>query len=467
MTVISKLTLNNKDITKYDNSIVSNITLNNENFHFANGREIEHSICKNSVAEPIIDMQISGNSIQDGTPTLEMPIDIESVGEKTKNIVDLSKAISPSTTPHVTYNYDNKTGTIEYTNTPTQYDYLMIYLERDVGFKFELGKTYYFGAVVTVSDKQTTNETRIRFGIDTATDDYFRELQAKQNGQYVLKNSFVYDGQATIRLLIHGNIGSLEPAKVKFENVYVSEVDEFEPYGKYKIPIKVTGNNLVDYANDINIYLDEPLRKIGEYADYIDYKNKKVVRKIVARVFKGTETFNTLPSQPYPYTFYIIGGAGLVIDDLCLCTHLEHQSNFSYTREGNNKFRVFNSESNNSSRIGFRFYIDNAIVYTVNEVKALFTEYYNAGNPIVFYYAHADGLETEEPIIIPEISTFDGTTIFGIDTTIVPSDINIKYWKQIGIPQPVSEVVKEDKSVKIISSGSTVVQTNSNLTIGV
>ena len=29
-----------------------------------------------------------------------------------------------------------------------------------------------------------------------------------------------------------------------------------------------------------NIYLDEPLRKVGDYADYIDFKNQKVVRKV-------------------------------------------------------------------------------------------------------------------------------------------------------------------------------------------
>ena len=29
-----------------------------------------------------------------------------------------------------------------------------------------------------------------------------------------------------------------------------------------------------------SIYLDEPLRKVGTYADYIDFENKKVVRNI-------------------------------------------------------------------------------------------------------------------------------------------------------------------------------------------
>ena len=54
-------------------------------------------------------------------------------------------------------------------------------------------------------------------------------------------------------------------------------------YGKYKIPVKV--NNTVT-----KIYLDEPLRKIGDYADYIDFKNQKVIRKVKVVDDTGTLT---------------------------------------------------------------------------------------------------------------------------------------------------------------------------------
>ena len=41
-----------------------------------------------------------------------------------------------------------------------------------------------------------------------------------------------------------------------------------------------------------NIYLNEPLRKIGEYSDYIDFKNGKVVRKVGSYTFLGSEDFD-------------------------------------------------------------------------------------------------------------------------------------------------------------------------------
>ena len=43
-----------------------------------------------------------------------------------------------------------------------------------------------------------------------------------------------------------------------------------------------TLNHYVPYVGPTttNIYLDEPLRKIGDYSDYIDFKNQKVYRNV-------------------------------------------------------------------------------------------------------------------------------------------------------------------------------------------
>lgn len=59
-----------------------------------------------------------------------------------------------------------------------------------------------------------------------------------------------------------------------------------ENYGKYKIPINVN-NNIT------NIYLDEPLRKIDGYSDYIDFINGKIVRNIKKIVLDGSEDWYT------------------------------------------------------------------------------------------------------------------------------------------------------------------------------
>lgn len=58
---------------------------------------------------------------------------------------------------------------------------------------------------------------------------------------------------------------------------YSSKLQEYRPYEK---------------TSHIIAYLDEPLRKIGNYADYIDYKNQKVVRTIFCYKFTGKEYWN-------------------------------------------------------------------------------------------------------------------------------------------------------------------------------
>ncbi|MBR6504349.1 MAG: hypothetical protein IKT41_01290, partial [Clostridia bacterium] len=63
---------------------------------------------------------------------------------------------------------------------------------------------------------------------------------------------------------------------------------ECVPYGKYKIPVKVSdelGNSIVT-----NIYLNEPLRKRGNYVDYIDFGKQKEFRNVVVLDDTGTLT---------------------------------------------------------------------------------------------------------------------------------------------------------------------------------
>ena len=168
----------------------------------------------------LVDYKIFGDSVQDITTT---------------NLADLSKLFVPSSTQHVKYNYDNTKGSLELTSTPTAYDYSYLYLQRDLGIEFELGKTYYYGADITVSGKQTNEQTTILFGI-TYTGGTLDYTPITENGTYQLRGTFTYTGQETIRLMLNFNYGSIEPAQVKFENIYFSEVDGFEPFDKTPTP---------------------------------------------------------------------------------------------------------------------------------------------------------------------------------------------------------------------------------------
>ena len=75
--------------------------------------------------------------------------------------------------------------------------------------------------------------------------------------------------------------------------VYIREIQlefgdtstSYEPYGKYKIPVTLTA----DSTETTDIYLDTPLAKSGDIADYIDYAAQK------RRNSDGTESSVTLP----------------------------------------------------------------------------------------------------------------------------------------------------------------------------
>jgi len=90
--------------------------------------------------------------------------------------------------------------------------------------------------------------------------------------------------------------------RVQLEKVKTST--EYEPYG-YKVPITVcdnlvfkpqigSGDTATEYepynATTYNIYLKEPLRKLGSTADYIDCTTGEVVRYIKVKDTTGTKS---------------------------------------------------------------------------------------------------------------------------------------------------------------------------------
>ena len=61
------------------------------------------------------------------------------------------------------------------------------------------------------------------------------------------------------------------------KNIQLEEASTENFYEPYITPVQT------------DIYLDEPLRKVGEYADYIDFKGQRVVRKVGVSDNTGTK----------------------------------------------------------------------------------------------------------------------------------------------------------------------------------
>lgn len=353
----------------------------------------------------LMDYKLFGNSEQDGTPTTDTPIEIESVGDKTKNLFDISN-----------YRVTNGNVTIK-DNTITLLNSTEVksYIVYRIPVSEYAGKTIYFSANYTTNlEKLPYHNIRFRRADDTNIEQYSGQPPQGRSYDIPLETDYISLELYAANLFADGT--------VVFSNVMVEVGDtqtEYEQYG-YRIPIKVSN----DTENvTTNIYLDEPLRKIGDYADYIDFKNKKVVRNIkketitsknVGRVSKGNEN-NVIITTDY--------------NDIKISA--DHTSSKDYIKS--NCFGIMQGkisttwvEAYNINTIGKPGLIKQiwigigTNITTTTEAKT----YIDALKPDLYYVLETP---TEETIELPNIPTIKGTTIIEINTEVQPSNLEVVY----------------------------------------
>ena len=299
--------------------------------------------------------KIYGESIQNGIPTPTSPIEIESVGEKTKNLL--------SSTTYGEYN-------------PINLDAGTFFFSVDANTDRQLHLFLY-------------DENKVRLGDTT------NAQQLQSNGRYGYEITI----SSKAKYYMYAWSGSTnEPIKPMLEEG--STATSYEPYG-YKIPITVS--NGTD-TKTTNIYLKEPLRKIREYADYLDLTNKKVVRYVKEDVFTGTETINLDGNNRFQYRFEKTSG-----DGLC------------------NYYKNTNDKSNGIVYLIYTYaaYFSDTRYNTVEEFKNMLATQYNLGNPVkIVWRRHDKQIFSEESIDIPELPSLTGNVTYTIGTSIKPSSIN-------------------------------------------
>jgi len=164
----------------------------------------------------------------------------------------------------------------------------------------------------------------------------------------------------------------------------------------------------ISYYNETtNIYLDEPLRKIDEYSDYIDFINGKIVRQLGEVVFDGSENW--------------------VLADI--------YNNISQFDCSNNLIKIFTQYNNISlfanyfgttARWNKSWLKDNIALHRVNNHKIRiqssnfttledFKEWLSS-NPVTVDYVLAT--PTEEDIELPNINLIEGKNIITIGTEV-------------------------------------------------
>lgn len=267
----NKLTILNKDILRIGESKTYTLKItylnSNENQIIDSGSSISAKIVIEEAKVNINKLIVYGNSIQDGTPSPTNPVAIESLGSKTSNILEYPYETSEKTSAEITWKL-NDDRSISVSGTATGYS--MFVLKNNI--QLEVGKKYYFKASGTYS------------GVSLIFAYYDETGTRKYNG-----NGIVWSAEYTnpeIYLQVNPDItasGKVYPYVVSEQ---YKDLD-YEPFDKYKVTIKLNEEILS------NIYLDEPLRKVGEYKDYIDFDSSKLIRRIGKQLFTGNEEFDS------------------------------------------------------------------------------------------------------------------------------------------------------------------------------
>lgn len=166
-----------------------------------------------------------------------------------------------------------------------------------------------------------------------------------------------------------------------------------------------------------HIYLNEPLRKVGDYADYIDFKNQKVVRNVGETTFNGSETWViTGDVLDGVYKGFAVSNSVYNIPKGTKLICLSDKFPYASGKEANIV------TIGNSSAYGLRIII--GAEYVPDLDVTTFKTWLSANNVKIIYPI---ATPTEEPISLQTLKTVKGTSIMSVDTSIQPSNIKGKY----------------------------------------
>lgn len=371
---------------------------------------LEYSKGKN-----IRNYEIYGNSVQDGTPSVDSPVEIQSVGDL---VTDTESA-----------HYG-------------KYD-----LPITVTGKNLLKYPYYWtsrvrsGIMFTVNEDGTITLSGTTTLTDTAIDDFTLAYETKiKNGTYTVsgcpKGGAVY--KYRIFLHIRDSSGNSRYISDLGNGVTFTVTDTSTMTVSIRIGAEIgTVNNLVfapqielgstttEYepykgSQTTHIYLDEPLRKVGDYADYIDFKNQKVVRNAAEVTLNGSETWSqTADTSEGVYQGFALPNSAYNIpmgNNLACFSNKFPYLSLSSAAEKNTIKMQKNSAYTLRIIIGAEYVPDLEL--------STFKTWLSTNNVKIVYPLAAP---TEESIALPALKTFKGKSIISADTTVLPSNIKVKY----------------------------------------
>ncbi len=178
----------------------------------------------------------------------------------------------------------------------------------------------------------------------------------------------------------------------------------------------LTATEYEQYSGETkHIYLDAPLRKVGDYADYVDFENQKVVRNVIYAKFGQTSSWSTLSGYE---NLIVTTISNSLIGEGYPC--LSNISNFEPGKYSDSTYTGLTSWTAARATIMWR---EDGI--TVDAFKERL-----ATTPMFIICIRAT--PSEEPITVPELSAPNSAGMnVSSGTTISPSSIDLTYYQDI------------------------------------
>lgn len=340
-----------------------------------------------SSGEALDNYKICGNSVQDGNPEPESPIEIKSVGETTINLYDVGDLYIPV-----------KAGEYYQIEYPTEAE-------------------AFFKTIRLYDSNKTLVVTAINYSYKGA---YLKWIVKPQSDGYLL--AYVDKSQGVphedIQLMItKGLTVTLTSDQITNleDNSYtrVSNTSTFPEYvPKYKIPITINGVTT-------DIYLTAPLRKVGNYCDYIDFKEGVVVRHVKRIDASTIKTWTYNAGKLFFMANAIAETPGMIVGNK-MSTHFEMKNIWTLGTEDT----VTTGLYENTSFLTIRYPKYNKVA----DFKNWLASQTAAGTPVYVDYGVVDGVV--ETIDLPQLLTEEGENTINIGTEIAPSSFIVDYWKQ-------------------------------------
>ena len=498
---------------------------------------VENGVISGAIEGSYLNCKIYGNTVHDeGTPSLDNPIDVRSCGDKTKNLFDLNdykeKILIPdgnsqlfkyvdegfiidNTTgssintnwynckikvkPNTTYTLSgaieeksNSSGTyidifeyeqdnntfLKYTNVPLKSlsksftttsttNYITIRFTVKSGnyltakkIKIEEGDTateyepYGYKIPIKISSKNLFNYTDYLSGTEADEDGWFNiSVDNSQGNETIYKNCWTKanlnlkpDTKYYIYVEIAEKSGDLTLHEVSDNASYSSQFASSAQDGyiksksnfddsksmlrsfvsfkagekgsiKFRIAVYEVKEDLFEQyvaPTTTNIYINEPLRKAGDYTDYIDLSEKKVVRKVERKRLEGPVSLYSTYDEYQGFYKNIFYNNWYTLSTNFYCNRFGRASSVVGL-----KTQARFSHGDASGRMYFS--LPKTIATSTDEANAWL-------NDNETYFIYPKETPEEETLNLQEILVNKGVNILEVNTEIEPSKTEVTYY---------------------------------------